>query len=367
VDKGQAAAGTDPTQNPDEWYGSDVIDREQIAEGTGSKDNFHGDVDLSALAYTPIRPNSIMVRWTYTDSDSVVQTGVVRDNGEGNFTGTGITATASNNAINYSTGAIKLQFEAAYTPDDNTGILVSYEYISEANSNIPSIDAEVITSPVTAREHKMRTRWSINSAQQLSAVFGLDAEAEFGNFVTGELKSQTDRRVIHEIDRIASADSTEFGRIPDEGTAYIDHKQQFLDILTEAGYNIFQATKRARGNWLLMGTKVATIVETLPGFVTSGITGQHGVIDIGTLGRWRCFTDPYRANQSAYTVGHRSGNISETGLIFAPYIVLYMTPTVTLDDFLSRKGFSTQFAIKTVDGNYYSKGEVVEEQEFDQS
>jgi hypothetical protein len=341
--KGAAVAGQDPTMNPDEWYGSQHVDGELVIAGDGSTVAVNVNV-----AWTPVREATMTLSYTV---GAVAYT--ARDDGAGALAGTEIT-TAS---INYNTGNLIITFATA--PDNATNVTVTYDFNSEANDTRPEMDLDLITSPVTAEDHSIRVRWSVQSAQQLISLYGSSAEVEFGTYVSNELKSQIDRRVLGEIDRIASATATTFDRTPDSGVAYADHKLEFLDVLTEGSYNIMNATKSVEGNWIVMGTSVANIVDTLPGFVGNGGMRGKGARETGTLqGKWRCFVDPYRSNQASYTIGHKSGNLMEAGLLFCPYVLMYMTPTTTLDDFLSRKGFMTQFAVKTIDGNYYSLGTV---------
>jgi hypothetical protein len=347
--KGDVQAGIDPTDYPSAWVGSSRVENEVVFEKVGT--------DLVAtiaanLSWTTVRPGSLMM--VVTDaSDSYM----LRDDGAGDFgTNSGITS----NKIDYDTGVIDIDFATAPAGTDAVKVVATYEYNNEATENIPQMDLQLNSSPVTAEPYKMRVRWSVESAQHLMSMFGMSAEVEFGGYVANELKSQTDRRVIHEIETRATARPTEWDANPEDGVPYVQHKLEFADVLVEASYNILDATKSAEGNWVLMGTGIGHIVDTLPGFVGNGVSGVKGARETGTLnGKWRCFVDPYRDDQNTYTVGYKSGNLMEAGIIFAPWIPLYMTPTTTLDDFLSRKGFQTQFAVKYVDGDYYSKGRVV--------
>lgn len=357
----QDLEGKDPTEVPDPWYGSHYVNNEVIAVAAAA-------AQTHTAGWTPIRPGSLTVLYKDGTNDTVV---LAKDDGNGNLTGNALTGNA--NTVNYESGALAFTLATAATADDK--LWVSYEYNSEmVDGQVPEIDIQLNTSQVTAEEHKLRVRWSVESQQNLYNLYGMSAEVEFGAMVANDLKRQTDRRILDHVQGAARAQGTRWdGQLP-QGVSWIDHKQEFEDVVTAASLNILHKTKQSEGNWIVMGTNVAKIVHTLPAFTKSGPTGVKGARETGTLGgSFRCFVDPHRRNyptnektdanvpsavygRDSYTVGLKSGNLMEAGVVFAPYIALYMTPTTTLDDFISRKGFSTQFAIQTIDGDYYSNG-----------
>jgi len=157
---------------------------------------------------------------------------------------------------------------------------------------------------------------------------------------------------------IAAAGTVSFDRKLPTGVSWTEHKQAFLDTLVEASNLIFQQTRRATGNWVVAGVEVCNIIETLPGFVPSGATGGMGVMKIGTLqGKWDCYKDPYMT-ATDFLVGYKGVSFLETGYIYAPYIPLYETPTITLDDFVVRKALGTQYGKKVVWDKFYCSGNV---------
>lgn len=90
----------------------------------------------------------------------------------------------------------------------------------------------------------------------------------------------------------------------------------------------------------------------------SGLAGGMGVQKVGTLqGKWDIYKDPY-FEPTKFLVGYKGVSFLETGYIYAPYIPLYETPTVTLDDFVVRKAIGTQYGKKVVWNKFYCKGYV---------
>jgi hypothetical protein len=140
--------------------------------------------------------------------------------------------------------------------------------------------------------------------------------------------------------------------------SFFEHKMTIVDVFIRHSNAIFQATRRATGNWIVMGTSVANVVESLPIFKPTTVTGS-GVVYMGDLqGKWRIYKDPYM-DPDTFIMGHRGESFMDTGYIYAPWIPLYTTPTVYLDDFVGRKGLLTQYAKKIVNGLFYSQGKVV--------
>lgn len=339
--KGTSAAGSDIWENPDYRYSSEEISGEVLGTGDGAVTTF---TDL-VCTFSPVRPNTVSI----TDG---VET--FTDNGNGTLTG----SLGGTGTIVYSSGAITtITFNTA--PTDGTNMEADYEYNMEANTQIPEVDLVLTSSPVVARPRKLRSRWSMEAAANLRTVHGLDAETELSAVLAEELKFEIDREIISHLDRIASAGVVSFSKTVPSGISVKDHYASFVHKMVEVGNLIFRATRRAQANWIVAGTDVCNIIETLEGFVPSGLGGTMGVINIGTLnGRWRCFKDPYFP-KGKFLVGYKGGSFLETGYVYAPYIPMFVTPTVTLDDFVVRKGIGTLYGKKVVNPKFYGTGVVV--------
>lgn len=338
--KGSTIAGTTLFDFPDKNYGGELIE----TEGVGVGDDTDAPT-LTPLTYTKVRPGSVVI----TDG-----TQTVRDNGIGGFFGD-ISATPANSTINYVTGEVAVEWAAAVAAP--TPITATYEYDSEGSTNIPQIDLILTSTPVVARDRKLRARFSMEAAAKLRRVHGLDAETEISAVMAEELKFEIDREIIDKLFSIAGSPAVTFSNSPNPGVDYNAHIQSFVNVLTAASNIVFYRTRRAQTNWIVAGMDASNIIESLPGFVPSGITSTLGVVRTGTLnGRWTVYKDPFLANQAEFLVGYKGMSWLETGMVYSPYIPLYMTPTVTLDDFVSRKGIGTSYAKKVVNPRFYVKG-----------
>jgi hypothetical protein len=273
-----------------------------------------------------------------------------RDNGVGGFSGTGV----ASGTINYATGAWTLTLDAS---PGTVAMTANYYYNSEGSAHIPIVDINLSSVPVRALPNKLRARWSVEASTNLKAVHGMDAESELVALLSEKIRWDIDRRILSDLFTIASAGSVTWNKPAPAAVSYNDHKQTFIDALIEASNLIFRATRRGTGNFVVCGTNVANVVESLYGFHPAAVAG-NGVVFVGTLqGRWSIYKDPYM-DADTFLVGWKGNSFLEAGYVFAPYVPLYTTPTYVLDDMLNRKGMMSQYGTKAINGDFYATGTV---------
>lgn len=332
-----ALRGPHPTYH----YTDELVEEEPV--GASGSTNYTG-----TLAYTPIRPGTVKL----TDG-----TLVVTDDGNGNLIGD--IAGGGTNTINYSTGAYNVTFSGATTGD----VTATYEFVSEANTNIPEIDIQLTSAPVITRPNKLRARWAVEAEQDLLALHGISAEADLIVVMTNQIAKEINTKIIRHLRQVApNLSSPEgFDISPPPNVSYRDHKEILIDAFVRTSNVIFQNTQRVQASWLVVSTEVANIVETLaPHFVRQpSPTGLTGVRKIGKLGDWDVFKDPtYPPNE--WLMGFKGTSFLDTGYVHAVYQGLVTTPTFTLDDFISRKGMMCRTAQKVVNPNFYAVGRLTQ-------
>jgi hypothetical protein len=147
--------------------------------------------------------------------------------------------------------------------------------------------------------------------------------------------------------------------------------------VNEGSNRIFSRTRRGAANFIVCDVNTANIIETLPSFAfDAGAADAVGVVYIGTLNnKWKVYKDPYLASfvsrhgsgiapggktqRGTFLMGYKGQSFIDAGYVYAPYIPLYSTPTVVLDDFIGRKGMATQYGKRKVNENFYVRGFVV--------
>jgi hypothetical protein len=338
--------------NPD--YSSPTVDSEQVGVGTGAP----GGAGTPTLSYLPLVPGTIQ----FTDG-----TQIITDDGNGNLTGDILAGAANARTIDYESGTVSgaLNFKAAVAA--GVAVTCTYQYNTEANSNIPQMDLVLNHSPISARPRKLRTNWSLEAAFNLRSLHGLEAEVELTAAVAADIRFEVDREIITDLQRMSGAGSVYWNTHPGGSNAtgnyysYTEHKLSIVDAFVTGSNLIHKATGRGRANWIVCGEKVATVVETLPGFVANpgvptGLT--KGAYRCGRLnGMWDIYKDPFYQDEY-FLMGYKGASFLEAGYVYAPYIPLYTTPTVVLDDFVARKGLATQYGKKAINSLFYVTGQI---------
>jgi hypothetical protein len=323
-------------------YSSPQIDEEVVSQ---SGDN---NIATQVLSYSPVVPGSVVI----TDG---VQ--VVTDDGNGNLVGDIGATPPTIDYANATFGSGTTLFAAAPAAQVTT----SYTYDMEANPQIPQMDLVLQSSPVSARPRKLRTNWSLESAFNLRSLHGMEAEVELTAAVGADIRFEIDREIILDLQRMAGAGSAYWNRTNNGAVSFTEHKLSIIDTFTRASNLVWKTTGRGRATWIVCGESVASVLETLPGFVAtpgqpSGL--QKGVYKAGRLNTlWDVYKDPFYPDDF-FVMGFKGQSFLEAGYVYAPYIPLYTTPTVVLDDFIARKGLATQYGKKAINPLFYVTGEV---------
>jgi hypothetical protein len=347
-DKGSIAAG------------SSLFDSRVGPDGSESyiQDSVVGETFASAgsLAYGPIRPGTVTVKATHSVNGVLT----FADDGNGGLTQVAGTSTAmTTESIVYSTGVTTL----VPTSGTLSGLTATYRYDSEGSDSLPQVDIQLTSVPITAAPSKLRSRISWEAMMQMEAVNGMSAAQEVAQAMTEALKHGIDRKVINDLVNNAGAGSVTWDRTVPFGVSWTDHKQSFVDACSAANNLVFSATKRGNTNFMVAGVAVCDVIETLPNFVPavslSDMNPNSGVQFIGTLaGRWRVYKDPFMQTNK-WVQGFKGARATDAGYAYCPWIPIYSSPEVILDDLVRRQAFATMYGSKMLNSNYYVTGQVI--------
>ena len=310
---------------------------EYIQDESSTATNSSGDASIQ-LEWLPLRAGT--VSGTYNSiACQDDQNGNIIDAG-GNVVGT----------VNYVTGAISITGAGAATYS------FSYAFNSEGNLNIMDYELKLSSTPVTAKVMKLKAVWSEEADQNLQSMYNIKAEPVLLNALTNALQYQKHRQVIFDLRARADAGFVSWDALAPTGVNYQTHKFSIIDAFETASNFIFGATNMVAGNWLLLGLQAATVVATLPQFVSkNNRTQMQGITYLGDLGNKKVFADPHYPNNE-FLVGHKGDQFLTTGYVLAEYQKLYTTPDIVLPDFLHQRGFATSFARKVVNSKMFCRG-----------
>lgn len=216
---------------------------------------------------------------------------------------------------------------------------------------------------VTAVSRALKAEYTMELAQDLKAVHGLDAETELSNILSAEILAEINREVVRTINYSATLGATE--NVTTSGTFDLDtdsngrwmvekFKGLLFQIEREAN-QIAKATRRGKGNILICGSDVASalhlagVLDYAPAMQTNLEVDDTGNTFVGMLaGRIKVYIDPYFASASGkqyFTLGYKGASAFDAGLFYCPYVPLQMVRAVGQDTFQPKIGFKTRYGM----------------------
>lgn len=209
---------------------------------------------------------------------------------------------------------------------------------------------------VTAKTRTLKAEYSMELAQDLKAVHGLDAESELANILSGEILAEINREVIRTIIHTgklfqgSAAANGKFDLASDADGRWLQEKFQSLVFQIEQAANaIAEGTRRGKGNYVIASSNVASALAAA-GAIKFGGAGElqvdaTGNTFAGTLnGGLKVYVDPY-ALQDYAVVGYKGTNPYDAGLFYCPYVPLQMVRAVSEDTFQPRIAFKTRYGM----------------------
>ena len=229
------------------------------------------------------------------------------------------------------------------------------------NFNEMAFSIEKVT--VTAKSRALKAEYSLELAQDLKAIHGLNAEAELANILSTEILAEINREVIRTIYKVAEQGAVQntatagiFDLDVDSNGRWSVEKFKGLLFQIERDANaIAQRTRRGKGNMILCSADVASAL-TMAGVLdyTPALNANLNVDDTGNTfagvlqGKYRVYIDPYAANVSAnqyYVVGYKGSSPYDAGLFYCPYVPLQMVRAVGENTFQPKIGFKTRYGM----------------------
>jgi hypothetical protein len=216
---------------------------------------------------------------------------------------------------------------------------------------------------VTAVTRALKAEYTMELAQDLKAIHGLDAETELANILSAEILAEINREVVRNIYvsavKGAAVNTTTAGIFDldtDSNGRWSVEKFKGLMFAIERDANaIGQQTRRGKGNMILCSADVASALQ-MAGVLdyTPALNNNLNVDDTSTTfagvmnGRYKVYVDPYAANVSAsqyYIVGYKGTSPYDAGMFYCPYVPLQMVRAVGENTFQPKIGFKTRYGI----------------------
>ena len=238
------------------------------------------------------------------------------------------------------------------------------EALGDASGNqFAEMAFSIEKSTVTARSRALKAEYTMELAQDLKAIHGLDAETELANILSAEILAEINREVVRTIyinaEKGAAVNTTTAGVFDldtdSNGRWSVERFKGLMFQLERDANRIAQRTRRGKGNMIICSADVASalqmagVLDYTPALNNNLSVDDTGNTFAGTLnGRYKVYIDPYSANSAAkqyYVVGYKGTSPYDAGIFYCPYVPLQMVRAVGQDTFQPKIGFKTRYGL----------------------
>jgi hypothetical protein len=232
------------------------------------------------------------------------------------------------------------------------------EALGNTGNDFAEMGFSIEKQSVVAKSRALKAEYSLELAQDLKAIHGLDAETELANILSTEILAEINREVIRTVNtqavlgaqQASIANKGVFDLTSDADGRWSAEKFKGLVIQLDREANeIAKTTRRGKGNIVICSSDVATALAAsgqLDYQVGAGLqVDDTGNTFAGTLnGKMKVYIDPY-ASIDYITVGYKGSNAYDAGVFYCPYVPLQMVKAVGENDFQPKIGFKTRYGM----------------------
>ena len=232
---------------------------------------------------------------------------------------------------------------------------------TDANSAFPEMAFSIEKVTVSANTRALKAEYTMELAQDLKAIHGLDAETELANILSAEILAEINREVVRTINITAEAGAQEntttagvFDLDTDSNGRWSVEKFKGLMFQLEREANaIAKQTRRGKGNIVICSSDVASalqmagVLDYTPALNSNNLqVDDTGNTFAGVLnGRLKVYIDPYALGGNYLTVGYKGSSAFDAGLFYCPYVPLQMVRAVDQSSFQPKIGFKTRYGM----------------------
>ena len=239
------------------------------------------------------------------------------------------------------------------------------EALGDASGNaFAEMAFSIEKSTVTAKSRALKAEYTMELAQDLKAIHGLDAETELANILSSEILAEINREVVRTIyinsEKGAGVNTTTAGIFDldtDSNGRWSVERFKGLMFQVEREANVIaQRTRRGRGNIIICSSDVASalqmagVLDYAPALNNNLSVDDTGNTFAGVLnGKYKVYIDPYSANNAAkqyFVVGYKGTSPYDAGIFCCPYVPLQMVRAVGQDTFQPKIGFKTRYGLQ---------------------
>jgi len=276
-----------------------------------------------------------------------------------------------------STGELVIIIDLTYAGQDGyqplsatSAVTFNYTYRVYSDLEEDSEMAEVTFGldevTVSVETRKMRSQWTPELAQDVSAFHNIDAEAELTALLSEQMAAEIDREVLRDLRRGAAWTLRwDWNGLRKQSSPYYgtqkDWNQTLITKVNQISAQIHKAVLRGGASWIVVSPEISAVMDDLEYFHVSNAAPEQdkynmGIEKIGSLsGRYQVYRDPY-SPANTMLIGHKGSSILESGYIYAPYVPMQLTPVMYNPfDFKPIRGIMTRYAKKMILNRYFGR------------
>lgn len=236
----------------------------------------------------------------------------------------------------------------------------------EEDSEMAEVTFGLDEVTVSVETRKMRSQWTPELAQDVSAFHNIDAEAELTALLSEQMAAEIDREVLRDLRRGAAWTLRwDYNGLRKQSSTYYgtqkDWNQTLITKINQISAQIHKAVLRGGASWIVVSPELSAVLDDLEYFHVSNAAPEQdkynmGIERIGTLsGRYEVYRDPY-SPANTMLIGHKGSSILESGYIYSPYVPMQLTPVMYNPfDFKPIRGIMTRYAKKMILNRYYGR------------
>lgn len=241
----------------------------------------------------------------------------------------------------------------------------------DGGNTFPQMAFTIEKVTVTAVTRALKAEYTMELAQDLKAIHGLDAETELSNILSAEVLAEINRELVRTVNITAVIGAQEntttagvFDLDTDSNGRWSVEKFKGLMFQVEREANqIAKQTRRGRGNIIICSSDVASALQFAGKLdYTPALTNNLQVDDTGNTfagvlnGKYKVYIDPYAIGGNYLTIGYKGPQFGDAGLFYCPYVPLQMVRAVDQGTFDPKIGFKTRYGVVA---NPFAKGSVI--------
>jgi len=293
----------------------------------------------------------------YNEANTIFS-GIIGSTGSGIVGSSTTTAAGSNNPV------ANTNFGISSLGEFDSGIGLTTAAGEALDSAFPQMGISIEKVTVSARTRALKAEYSLEMAQDLKAIHGLDAETELSNILSTEVLAEINREVIRTIYVVAKP-GAQFGTVTSgifdldtdsNGRWSVERFKGLIYHIEREANQIAKTTRRGKGNILIVSSDVASALA-MAGVLqyTPALSADLQVDDTGNTfagmlhGRIKVYIDPYfggtASNLELVTVGYKGQSPYDSGLFYCPYVPLQMVRAVDPGTFQPKIGFKTRYGM----------------------